>query len=284
MQLFKMNPRAIYSVAKKEFADNVRNKWIIALIIIFIILTLATSYLAGGGTSSILGGMEETVVTLLGISSILVPLIAIILGYSTISGECESGSLGIVLAYPIRRVEVLFGKIFGLGFVLFVSIILGFGVGGILIAASGGADAWLSYLAFIGLTVLLGFLYLCAAIMFSCITKRRVTSLASGVVLFFWGMIYGTIVFGIFIATGGNFNDLISGTIAFPDWLWASVFLSPMDMSQMAIMLAFNLSAAFGFSMDFPSFLNIGTVILAQLIWIFTSLILAFYFFRKRDI
>ncbi len=284
MQLFKVNPRSIYTVAKKEFADNVRNKWVIALIIIFIILTLATSYLAGVGSSTLLGGMEETVVSLLTITTVLIPIIAIMLGYSTISGECESGSLGIVLAYPIRRAEVLLGKIFGLGSVLIVSIILGFGVAGILIALSGGAEAWASYLAFIGLEVLVGFLYLCAAIMFSSITTRRVTSLAAGVVLFFWGMIYGIIIISIFIATGGNFNDLMTGTITFPDWLWASVFLSPMDMNQMAVMLAFNITAAFGINMEFPSFMTLGTIILAQLIWIFTSLILAFYFFKKRDI
>ena len=284
MQIFKLNPRAIYSMAKKEFADNVRNKWIIALTLIFIILTVATSYLAGGGTSSILGGMEETVVMLLAITTILVPLIAVMLGYATISGECESGSLGIVLAYPIKRTEVLLGKIIGLSSVIVVSVIFGFGIGGVLIAVSAGAEAWTSYLAFMGLVILLGILYLSAAILFSALTARRVTSLAAGVILFFWGMIYGTIIFGIYIATGGNISELMSGAVAFPDWIWVSVVFSPMDMSQMTIMKAFNISKAFGFEMDMPSFMSLGFLVLVQLIWISVSLILAFYFFKKRDI
>ena len=89
-----LNLNAIYSVAKKEFSDNVRSKWIIAMTIIFVILTIAASFLAGQGD---LGGMEATVTSILSISSALIPLIAIMLGYGTISGEGESGSLYVLL-------------------------------------------------------------------------------------------------------------------------------------------------------------------------------------------
>ena len=39
-----MNTKTIYAIAKKEFLDNYRNKWIIALTIIFLLLTLVISY------------------------------------------------------------------------------------------------------------------------------------------------------------------------------------------------------------------------------------------------
>ena len=120
-----INLKSIYSIAKKEFMDNIRNKWIIAMIIIFLLLTILSSYLAGGQSGSdTFGGMEDTVVTLLSISTLLIPIIAIMLGYATISGEAENGSLSIVLSYPIKRIEVLIGKLFGLGSVLFFSNIL----------------------------------------------------------------------------------------------------------------------------------------------------------------
>ncbi|MEE9489525.1 MAG: ABC transporter permease subunit, partial [Thermoplasmata archaeon] len=88
--------KAIYSVAKKEFADNVRNRWIVALTIIFVILMLLASYVAGAqtGGGSVLGGMEETVIGLMSIAVILIPLIAVMLGYASIAGECENGSMG----------------------------------------------------------------------------------------------------------------------------------------------------------------------------------------------
>ncbi|MCK5548561.1 MAG: ABC transporter permease subunit, partial [Thermoplasmata archaeon] len=233
----RIRPKSVYSVAKKEFADNLRNKWIILLIVIFVMLTLASSYLAGGQTGGEgLGGMEETVVALLAISSLLIPLIAIMLGYATISGEAESGALTVVLAYPVRRSEVLLGKFLGLGSVIAVTVFVGFGVGGVIIAASVGGGTWMNYLVFIVITILLGLIYLSLSMFFSTIAKKRSTSLGFAVLIFFWGMIYGMIVFGIYLGGGGDFARLMTGQEAFPEWIWWSMFLSPMDMSQMASM------------------------------------------------
>lgn len=133
-------PRTVYTIAKKEFLDNIRNRWIILLTVLLFILVLVFSYLAGAqaGGKDVFGNMQTTVLGLLSISSILIPLIAIILGFSTISGEAESGALYIVLSYPITRFEVFLGKLLGLGSVIVVSVIAGFGFGGIIIVATVG--------------------------------------------------------------------------------------------------------------------------------------------------
>jgi ABC-type transport system involved in multi-copper enzyme maturation permease subunit len=256
---------------------------------VFIITTLASSLLAGGqaGSESGLGGMEETVVTLMTISSMLIPIIAIMLGYATISGEAESGALHVVLSYPIRRIEVLLGKFLGLSFVLIFSILIGFGLGGIVIAGTAGADAIGGFLAFIGVTILLGMLYLSLAMMASAFAKKRSTSLGLGVLIFFWGMIYGMIVFGIYLGAGGSFEELLNPTTGeyfLPDWLWASVYASPMDMSQMAAMFAFGVSQFFGFNIQAPGFVNLGTIVLAMLLWTFIPLVISYYLFKRRDI
>ena len=155
-----LSPKSIFTISKKEFMDNIRNKWIILLTVIFVLLIIISSYLAGGqaGSDNIFGNMQNSVLALLGISSIIIPLIAIVLGCLTISGEAESGSLNVVLSYPVSRLEVLLGKFFGLGFVLIFSIILGFGIGGIIIATTYGGEEAVGYLAFIGLSIILGFI------------------------------------------------------------------------------------------------------------------------------
>ncbi len=237
-----------------------------------------------GNGGSALGNMEETVLILISISSILVPIIAIMLGYSTISGETESGALHVVLAYPVRRNEILFGKFFGLAMVIVVAVLLGFGLGGIIIAAIAGGEAIGGYLAFIGLTILLGLLFLSMAILFSSICKRRSTSIAAGVLLFFWGMIIGMIIFGIYYATGGSFENLFSGTADFPDWLWTMMFLSPMDMTQMATMQSFGLSSFMGYNLEAPGFVSAGSIVTVQVVWMLIALTLAYYFFKRRDI
>jgi ABC-type transport system involved in multi-copper enzyme maturation permease subunit len=281
-----INPKSIYTIAKKEFMDNIRNKWIIAMVIIFLLLTILSSYLASGqaGGEEAFGGMEDTVVTLLSISTLLIPIIAIMLGYATISGEAESGSLSIVLSYPIKRIEVLLGKLFGLGSVLIFSIILGFGVGGLIIAATVGASEGIAFLLFIFLTAILGFVYLSLSICISSICKKRVTSIAGGVMIFFWAMIYGMIIFGILLASGISLEDFMTPGFNYPDWLFNSVFFSPGDMYQMSVMQGFGLSQAFGFSIEAPEYMSLGLLVFAQFIWLIIPMIIAYRFFKIRDI
>jgi Cu-processing system permease protein len=276
-----LNPRSVYVIAKKEFADNVRNRWIIALIAIFLILTIASAFMAGEGS---VGEMGLTVGVLMTISSMLVPIIAIMLGYATISGEAESGALSVVLACPIRRIEVLLGKFLGLGSVMCFSIIVGFGASGLLIAVTIGHAQWGGYIVFMLFTMLLGLLYLSLSMSFSALLRRRVTSLGAGVGIFFWGMIFGTIMLGLFMSTGGSMNDLISGdTQSIPDWFWLTVFLSPQDGSQMAAMLAFDQTEIMGFEVDVP-WIDLPSLAFAQLLWTTIPLILAYRWFEKRDI
>ena len=218
------------------------------------------------------------------ISSMLVPIIAKMLGYATISGEAESGALSVVLACPIRRIEVLLGKFLGLGSVMCFSIIVGFGASGLLIAVTIGHAQWGGYIVFMLFTMLLGLLYLSLSMSLSALLKRRVTSLGAGVGIFFWGMIFGTIMLGLFMSTGGSMNDLISGdTSSVPDWFWFTVFLSPQDGSQMAAMLAFGQTEIMGFEVDVP-WIDLSSLAFVQMVWTAVPLLLAYRWFEKRDI
>jgi len=105
-----------------------------------------------------------------------------------------------------------------------------------------------------------------------------------GVVLFFWSMIYGMIIFGLHYATGGDWTDLMSSDFSFPGWFWASIVFSPMDMYQMAVMLAFGLGGAFGIQIETPWFLTEELLVMVQILWVEIALVLAYFFFEKRDI
>ena len=282
----RINPKAIYTIAKKEFMDNIRNKWIIVLTIIFIILTIASSYLAGGqaGGEEIFGGMEETVVALMSIYTLLIPLIAILLGFSTIAGEAEAGALSVVLSYPIRRGEVLLGKFLGLGSVLAVTPLIGFGLSGVVIAATVGAEEGLAFMAFIALAIILGLMYLSLVIFISALCRSRMRAIAGGVILFFWAMIYGMVVMAIYYATGGDFMKLMAGEATYPDWLFSSIVFSPGDLNQMAVMRAFGLKQAMGISLEAPDWMSMNFLLVVQLVWIIVPLILAYFFFKRRDI
>jgi len=279
-----INPKAIYTIAKKEFTDNIRNKWIIVLTIIFVLLIIVFSYVAGAGLDGSLGNMELTVMGLLMISPLLIPLIAIILGFATIAGEAESGALYVVLSYPIRRIEVLLGKFFGLGSVLIVSIFIGFGFGGVIIAATVGPESWAGYIGFILLSIFLGLIYLILSICISACCKRRSRAIAGGIILIFWGMIFGTILMAIMYASGYEINDIMTGNI--PDWFFNAVVFSPGDLHQTAAMRAFGINSVdmIGFSVTIPEFLSMNLLLVVHLIWFIVPLFLAYFFFKRRDI
>ncbi|PTD94341.1 hypothetical protein C9439_03335 [archaeon SCG-AAA382B04] len=280
-----MKTSKVWAIAKKEFRDHIRNRWIIALTFIFVVLTIAASYLTGGKAGEeLFGRLQGTVSTLLSISSILIPLIAIMLGYSTISGEGENGALPLVLSYPITRGEVLVGKFLGLSLVLIASIAFGFGLGGIVIAVFAGIENTTPYMVFILLSILLGGIYLSLSIFFSAVCKKRSTSIGAGILIFFWSMIYGTIVFGIYLSTGGTLEQLMGSESTLPGWMWKSIVVSPMDMHGTSAMQAFGLEKAFGYAMDVPSYLNLEFLVVIQLLWFLIPAILAYFFFKRRDL
>jgi ABC-type transport system involved in multi-copper enzyme maturation permease subunit len=278
------NPKKMYTIAKKEFLDNIRNKWIIVLTIIFVILIIIFSFVAGAGGEDIFGGMEASAMGLLVVSVILIPLIAIILGFSTISGEAESGALYVVLSYPVRRIEVLIGKLLGLGSVIIVSIFIGFGFGGVVIATTTGGESWAGFIGFILLSIFLGWIFLSLSICVSAFCKRRITSIGGGIILWFWGMIYGTVLIAILYGIGYTFEDLMTGNI--PDWFFNSVVFSPPDLHQTAVMRAFGITTfdQMGYSISIPDFLNMDILLSAHIIWFIVPLVLAYNFFKRRDI
>jgi ABC-type transport system involved in multi-copper enzyme maturation permease subunit len=282
-----VDPKKIYIIAKKEFMDNIRSKWILLISIIFIILAILSAYV-GSGQSDIAGQeydvFQLTIITLMSIYVLLIPLIAIMLGFSTIAGEAEAGSLSVVLSYPVKRIEVLLGKFLGLGSVLAVTPIIGFGVSSLVIVAVFGAERALAFPALIALAIVLGLIYLSLIMCISALARTRVRAIAGGVALFFWSMIYGMVVMALYMATGGDIQAFMTGQVVYPEWLFATTVVSPGDLNSMAVMKAFGINQAMGVSVEPPGWMTMPFLLIIQLLWIIIPLFLAYYFFKKRDI
>lgn len=108
-----------YVVAKKEFQDTVRSKglWVLSLVftVLFLVPVIAAIYgflnLSRGaqqiGTELLISGIYLNLVTL------LLPLIAMFVGYAALTRERESGSLKVLLSLPFSRRDVIIGKVVG---------------------------------------------------------------------------------------------------------------------------------------------------------------------------
>jgi Cu-processing system permease protein len=274
--------KTVYSVAKKEFLDNYRNKWIMAVAAIFLILTLVISYFSTRGDV----GWKDLDVTIGGMMSLvqfLVPIIALMLSYATIVGEQEKGSLALLLSYPVKRDEVILGKFFGLSSVLAVATLIGFGVSGLIIAVNVKDVRWSDYFIFILSSILVGIVYIALAILASCILKKRSTAL--GMAIFMWflfAMIWNIILFGALVGSHG-FDVIGDEDWVGPNWYYVGSIINP--LSAFSILVALNVGPiSADIAGEFPSFYTTGLSLLILSLWIILPLIIAFFRFSKKDL
>src|SRR3989338_7973014 len=122
-------------VAAKEFRDRIRNRWVIAVAVIFTLFAFAIAYFGSAQQGEVgFHSIDVTIASLVSLVIYLIPLIALILGFDAIVGERERGSLDLLLSLPITRLELLLGKYAGLAGALTLSTVTGFGAVGVILS------------------------------------------------------------------------------------------------------------------------------------------------------
>ena len=270
----------IILIAKKEIMDCIRNFWIITITAIFVLLTLIESYF-GSVFSTGWHDFGATISFMMLSVEWIVPILAFMLGYAAIIGEIERGSMSALLSMPINRVEIVFGKFLGLGGVLSLSILLGFGSAGAIIGIMIPNANYGEYLSFILSTVLYGIVYLSVAIFFSTLFKKRSTALGGAIFLwFFFNMILPLVLLGIAVA-GKALPDIINGNV--PDWYYVLQLINPTSVYSALVSLNVGLELMETVG-EYPTFYTTELLVTVLIIWITVFLILTFWRFRRKDI
>lgn len=172
-------------IVRKEILDARRNRWFILYAIIFGGLSLGLSWIGLTGIGNYgLSGFGRTSASLINLILLIVPMMGLTLGASSLAGERERGTLLYILAQPVSKIEVLLGKFLGLGLSLLAALVIGFGLSGIVIAWRGGTLQAFNYLALVGLTLLLALSSLGIGMLISSALKKADTAI--GVALFIW--------------------------------------------------------------------------------------------------
>ncbi len=282
VEMILKNPVSI--IAKKEVMDNVRNFWIIFTTIIFAILTISMSAF-GAYFSEGWQDLGVTIALMMSIVQFLVPIIALMLGYAAIVGEIEKGSMNTLVSLPVKRIEIILGKFLGLGIVLTFSIVVGFGIAGIIIGIMVPDVNYIEYLIFIVATVLVGLVYLNVALFFSTLFKKRSTALGGAIFLwFFFNLILPVILMGIAYA-GAAFSDILEGTV--PEWYYGIQLINPMSVYSALVTLNVEgvlSSASSTVQIQYPSFYTTWLMVLILFVWIVGFLFLSHWRFYKKDI
>jgi hypothetical protein len=183
-----INLKVILAISKKEFINRIKNISLFILIFILAILSLAISYF-GTSPFGLTGyhGTSVTIASLMSLSIYLIPLISFILGYDSITGEEEDGTMPLLLSSSASRSEIYLGKFIGLILVISIAILAGYGISGIIILLKENASHIIDYFAFIFSSILLGISFISVALLISSFTRSRTSSITISV---FYGFLY----------------------------------------------------------------------------------------------
>ena len=215
------------TVARKDFSDAVQSRALWALVVVFALTSVVSTYgyvevpemfgSPGGAT------FDGLILFTVGFTGLFVPLAAIVVCYKALAGERELGSIKILLSLPTTRRDVFVGKVVGraavLAFGLGIGLLVGLGVGSILLRTI----ELVPLLVFLLLTLVFAGIYAGIVVSFSATTgstSRAITLTLGFFVIFelFWDVV----PLGILYVVEGF--QLPSTT---PGWMYPVMQLSP---------------------------------------------------------
>lgn len=269
----------IFAVAIKEFQDGLRNRWFISITIIFSVLSIGLSYY-GSVASGQLGvaSLSSTIASLSSLAVFLIPLIALLLAYDSFVGEQESGTLLLLLTYPISHSQLLLGKFCGQGAIMALATCLGFGSAALLLASQSDPILVLqSFGLFIATAILLGLCFISIAYVISLSVSEK--SKAAGLALmlwFFFVLVFdlGLLAILIGLKEGLSQHQVVQLMMLNPADLFRLVNLASLDTSDVNGVLAVAINST----------LSPTSLISLLALWVAAPLTLASIIFNKKTL
>lgn len=182
------------AVARKDFQDAVRSRWLLGLTVLFVLLVSLTAYVMKAlfqqaVTSNDLLNMTNGIVV-----TTLIPLIALIIAYGSVVGERDTGSVKLLLSLPHSRADVVFGKVIGRAAAIAVPVILGFIVPGIVLLFIAQTFNIGHYVGYTLMAAFLGVVFVAIAVGFSASTSSNRLAILGAIAVYFifiplWGVV-----------------------------------------------------------------------------------------------
>lgn len=270
----------VLTIAGKEIREGLRNRWVAAATLLLALLALALAVLGAAPTGEVATGrLAVTVVSLSSLAIYLLPLIALLLAFDAIVGEAEQGTLLLLLAHPVARWQVLFGKFLGHAAILAFATVVGFGLAavGLSLFELPKAAEWQAFAAMVGASVLLGWAFVAIGYLVSVLVAERTT--AAGVAVGVWlvmVVLYDMGLLGALVATGGQ------GFVG--DALPALLMLNPADAYRLVNLLGSEATASIAGLGVVAQQVPVAAAVAALAAWVAVPLGLAALIFTRREI
>jgi Cu-processing system permease protein len=271
----------VLTIAQRELIETIRSRWVALAAALFAVLALA---LAAFGMRSVgaagFGGFNRTAIGLLNLVLYLVPLLALLLGINSMAAEREDGPLEVLLAQPIARSTVVFGKFCGLAAALVAALGGGFGIAGLAIGIAGAdADAG-GYVLLILRSIGLGLAFLSLGLWIASAATTRLRALSWGLLLWVATvLLYDLVIVGATALFGGTALRAALGLL---------LVANPVDLVRVGTLIHLGGAETFGLTTQaLIGFLRgpYGSALLAGalLAWIVLPLLGASRTFARRD-
>lgn len=119
-----------------------RNRWALLATLLLSVFSLSLALFASGQSAQVRADvLTLTAASLATLAVYLIPLIALLVSYDSVSGEVERGTLALVLATPLNRGEMLVAKVLAQVLVVSVAILVGYGLAALAVALADGVSA-----------------------------------------------------------------------------------------------------------------------------------------------
>lgn len=210
--------REVAVISRLEFVATARQRWVRGFAVAFSLLLVGVAVSAGSLEElAAPEGFARTTVALVPLVVALVPLAALLLGVSGQAGDV--GSEDFLFAQPVTRFQVVFGRWLGQFLALSSALVLGFGAGGLFLAATVGPSEIGRFLFFVLVSILLAAVFLAIAAAVAARVEKRATALV--VAAFAW-FLFVLLYDGVALGLAGWISGRTGARI-----LCASVFGNP---------------------------------------------------------
>lgn len=271
--------KQIFTVANKEFHDGLRNRWLVSITLIFALLSIGLTYFGAAASGEVgVTSLSTTVASLASLAVFLIPLIALLLSYDSFVGEQESGTLLLLLTYPLSKSQLLLGKFLGQGGIIALATLLGFGSSAVLLYfQQENTEIIGAFSLFIASAILLGLSFTAIAYLISLSVSEK--SKAAGFALITWflfALAFDLALLALLVGVeeGVSQQGLTQLMMLNPTDIFRLVNLAGLDSSQVNGALAAAINAS----------LSQGQLISALVAWVALPLILAIVIFRSKKL
>jgi len=184
-----------------ELMERTRDRWVLTVSLLFALLAVGASLYGRSAEADANTLIGPSLVTL---SSLLVPLVGLILGHDAIAGERERNTLGLLMSLPTHGAEVVVAKF--LGRLLSLGLAVSLGLGAAILVSEAGQGIILGKLVLPSL--LLGAAFLSVGILISSAVTRPVTAASLVIALWFLLVFFFDMgLLGMMVATDGALSQ-----------------------------------------------------------------------------